>query len=181
MSTRVLGIDPGFASVGVAVVELEPSLEKVLHLAVIRTEKSALKREVRASDDNLRRARLIYEGLIAMCELHSVRVLCIESMSFPRNAGAASKVAMTWGVIAAIATHLRIPVVQASPQEVKKCVCGSKNASKEEVEAALRKAYSIEDLAEGVLFSQKEHVFDALAVVKCCLDSEVLRMARNLG
>ena len=166
---------------GVAVVELEPSTEKVLHLAVIRTEKSALKREVKASDDNLRRARLIYEGVIAMCSLYSVRALCAESMSFPRSSGVAAKVAMTWGVIAAIATQLGIPVVQSSPQEIKKVLCGSKAASKEEVEAALRKRYPFEGEGYEFIASQKEHAFDALGAVVASLDSEVLRMARTLG
>ena len=54
---KVLGLDPGFASIGAAVFELSKTGEVVSEVSVFKTSKSDKKRKVRASDDNLRRAR----------------------------------------------------------------------------------------------------------------------------
>jgi crossover junction endodeoxyribonuclease RuvC len=176
---QVLGIDPGFASVGIAVVRLHPVRETVMQLGVLHTAKSGVKQNVLAADDNLRRARELFDAL----NLHMawVTVICAESMSFPRNSQAAAKVAMAWGVIASLAQWKGLPIVQASPQTIKKAVCGVKSASKEDVQQALRMRYGempgVAELAKGEL----EHAFDALAAVVCCLDSEVVRMARKMA
>lgn len=176
---NVLGIDPGFASVGYAVVCLHPVRETVMKIGVIHTEKSGVKQNVLAADDNLRRAREVFTAL--NLQTAWVTALCAESMSFPRNSQAAAKVAMTWGVIAALAEWKGFPIVQASPQAIKKVLCGAKNASKEDVQQALQMRYGkvpgMEELSKGDM----EHAFDALAAVVCCLDSEVVRMARKMA
>ena len=165
---------------------------------MIHTEKSAKKREVRASDDNLNRARKIHEALRELLTRHKIGVICAETMSFPRNAGAAAKVAMCWGVIASLTQETGIPIVQASPQEIKKVLCGVASASKEDVQAALQERYPgkgsvsqptsfpgacdrpLSDILanNGVKKSDLEHPYDALAAIIACLDSEIMRMAR---
>lgn len=178
---RVIGVDPGFASIGYAVVRIEPEFEVVEALGVIRTEKSDAKRNVMASDDNLRRAREIYEAVRGILT-PSPFAICAETMSFPRNSGAAAKVAMCWGVIASLSAEKGIPVVQASPQEIKKVLCGARGASKEEVQEAVLKRYPenvvLRELT-GIIPSQREHAFDAVAAVVACLKSDVMRVARS--
>jgi crossover junction endodeoxyribonuclease RuvC len=176
---QVLGIDPGFASLGYALVRLHPVRETVMEIGVIHTEKSGAKQNVLAADDNLRRARELFTAI----NLHTawVTAICAESMSFPRNSQAAAKVAMSWGVIAALAELKGFPIVQASPQAIKKVVCGAKNASKEDVQQALRMRYGEMPGAAELTKGSMEHAFDALAAVVCCLDSEVVRMARKMA
>jgi crossover junction endodeoxyribonuclease RuvC len=176
---NVLGIDPGFSSLGYAVVQIHPVRETVLEIGVIHTEKSGAKRNVLAADDNLRRARELFQALNP--KMAWVRAICAESMSFPRHAPSAAKVAMSWGVLAALAEFRGLPIVQASPQEVKKAVCGAKSASKEEVQQALQMRYGSPPGMEEISKGDMEHAFDALAAVVCCLDSEVVRMARKLA
>jgi Holliday junction resolvasome RuvABC endonuclease subunit len=173
-----LGIDPGFASIGYAIVQIEP--EKLIDLGVIRTEKSGKKRGVLASDDNLRRAREIHKALLRKILGLRVVAICAESMSFPRNASAAAKVAISWGVLASIAEQLAIPIVQASPQEIKRKLCGRKDASKADIEAAVRKLYK-SPVEPNVPRSLREHAWDALSAIAACQDSDVLMMARRLG
>lgn len=175
----VLGIDPGFASMGVAVVDVTEHGVGVITLDVIRTQKDDRKRRTLASDDNVRRAREIAGRLF---EAH-IGAICAEAMSFPRNSSAAAKMALSWGVICALAQVRDVPIVQASPQQIKQAVTGSKTASKLDVEAALLKRYGnqIEQLVAHLPDSQHEHAFDALAAVVACLDSDVLRMARRVG
>lgn len=178
-SVYVLGLDPGFASIGYTVYKLGTP-DEVVRMGLIRTEKSSAKRNVRASEDNLERARTIAEELQALLKEFDIRLICAETMSFPRNSSAAAKMAMCWGVMAALSLQHSIPVAQATPQEVKKAVTGQKDASKEDVQAALKKRWALEALVEEIPPSKQEHPFDALAVVIACSGSEVFRFARKM-
>ena len=179
-SVRILGLDGGFACMGYGVIELSQASEKILDLGVIQTEKSDKKRAVRASDDNLRRARELAEHLELLMARYDIRAVACESMSFPRSASVAQKLGIAWGVVATVVHLRRLPVVQASPQEVKKKLCGKRDASKEDVQHAL--ALRFEDafvertrvMNKGV----REHPADALAAVVACLDSDVIRAMR---
>jgi crossover junction endodeoxyribonuclease RuvC len=186
----IMGIDPGFAACGWALVRLRPTAEEVLGLGVIETEKSDKKRQVRASDDNLRRARELTSELQVVLEQRGgerVAVLAAEAQSWPRNAGAVAKVGIAWGVVAALATIHSVSVVQASPQEVKKAICGRKDASKEAIAEAMLSwaaprgaADAIRAMRAEVAGAKHEHAWDALAAVVTCLDSELVRMGRAL-
>lgn len=185
----VLGLDPGFKNVGWCVIGYDNTHMVPVAFGVVRTEKSETKREVRAADDNLRRTREIVKALMAVFagvrspsgDLWVPKCLCAEAMSFPRNASAAAKVAMTWGVIASLSELLRMPIVQATPQEVRRSLLGfiGKKASKEEVqEAVLKKLPTLKDHPswEAIPGSLHEHVYDSFAAALACQDSEVVRM-----
>ena len=184
----VLGIDPGFASVGYVVVNIASENLTPVKMGLIETVKSANKRNVRASEDNLERAKEIADALQKLIKDYNIRLICAETMSYPRNSGAAAKMAMCWGVIAALAHQHSIPVTQASPQEVKKAVCGKKDASKEEVQAAVAARFPVvaahDKDGDGILNvakSKQEHPYDALAVVVACSTSEVFLFARRMA
>ncbi len=193
----VVGFDPGFASCGFAVVQLFPAYETVLEMGVIRTSKSDKKTKTFAADDNLRRCRevakeverLLMQGTIetlpsgASHHYWSRRAVCAEAMSFPRSASVAAKMAMTWGVLVANVERAKLPLLQATPQEMKVKLTGRKDASKEDVEAALKKKYgkAIARHVKGIPPSLHEHAYDALASIVTCLDSEVIRMVRTMS
>lgn len=184
MPVLVLGIDPGFANVGWALVELDGAAAKetVVGMGLIETEKSSAKQNVLASNDNFRRAREISR---ALRQVTSVRphVLCAESMSFPRNASSAAKTAMTWGVVADFCEVEEIPLLMASPKELKRAVCADASASKEKIQEALRERFGARPVellkAAGVPPSSQEHPYDALAAVVACLHSETLSLLRR--
>lgn len=184
----VLGLDPGFASIGYALVLLDGGGRMIpQRMGVFHTEKSSAKRKVFASDDNVRRACEIYSfvrGLMTEGPHGPVRAVCAETMSFPRSSSVAAKMAMCWGVLAALSQQLDVPILQASPMELKLRVAASKKASKEEVQAALEKTFGAEQLrvlCEGVTKTTLEHPYDALGAVVACRESEVLRLARRMS
>lgn len=177
-SFTALGLDPGFADFGWAKVNIYAYRADVPAMGVIRTEKSAAKRNVLAVDDNLRRTFEIYDNLSSLFE--GVSVVCVESMSFPRNSSAAAKVAMTWGVMASLVKKCGVPLLQVSPQAIKKAVCKKNNASKEEVESAVKSIFPFKaGLLEDVAPSHHNHAWDALAAVHACMDSDVMRALKQ--
>ena len=180
---RLLGIDAGFASIGYSIVELGDRCDRVVEMGLIRTEPSSKKRKVLAAEDNVRRTREIAKALIQLHCSHKPKALCCETMSFPRNSSSAAKMAMFWGVLIALAHTWGLPIIQATPQEIKKACCGAKNASKDEVEAALRKRYRTTpwiDLLDGMPPSLHNHAWDALGATATCLDSDTILLLRQL-
>lgn len=187
----VLGLDPGFAETGVAVVRLGPDGELTpLHLGVVGTQKAKKKANVFASEDNVTRSRIIYKQLKILARDTSyerggpVKAFCAETMSFPRNASTAAKMSLCWGVISALSEEFDTPVLQATPQGLKKFVAGSKSASKEDIHRALEKVFGaamLEKLCADIPESKREHPFDALSAVLACQSSEVLRLARRMS
>lgn len=179
----ILGLDPGFANIGFAMTSTSGSEVKAIGL--ISTEKSNKKQKVRASDDNALRTREIVRALNMLKVYGNIVAICAESMSFPRSSSVSAKMALSWGAIIAFAVlNSEIPIVQSTPQEIKRAVCGKKSASKEEVQAALvaryRDQYLVEKL-DGIAHSMHEHPFDALGSIVAGFESDTLQLLRRLG
>jgi crossover junction endodeoxyribonuclease RuvC len=175
----VLGIDGGFASMGLAAVDLTPTTERVDRAWVVRTELSAKKLGVRSGDDTCRRARELAKAVGAAIAEYSPMAIAIESPSWPRSAGVAAKMGVAFGVVFALAEKHRLPLVMATPMDVKKAVTGSKTASKDDVIGALELRFP--DLELPQQLTLQEHAADAVGVVIACLDTDALRMARRLA
>ncbi len=177
------GYDPGLAHFGFASLALHARGEEPLDLGVLKTVKSDAKRKMLTADDNVRRGRELVDALgVSLGD--GTRLVCSESFSHPRNSSAAAKLSLSWGIFIAH-VHLRdLPLLQASPQEVKLAVCKTKDASKQDIQDALIARYPGADLL-GKLDARKqntkehrEHAFDALATIVTCLNSEIVRMLR---
>jgi crossover junction endodeoxyribonuclease RuvC len=181
MSIRVLGVDPGLANMGVAAVELTSDGESICEVSVFSTVKSTKKQNVNASSDTIRRARTLSLELANFFERHRPCVVAVEAMSFPRNASSAAKTAVSWGLLVSEVRRYNIPIVQASPQEMKRALCGKVSASKLEVQEVLKARHpdAFHDFVREYPKRQHEHGFDAVGAVVACLDSEVMRMARG--
>jgi len=179
----ILGVDPGFASFGYSMVHLLPSIEEVMLTDVIRTQKSPKKLNVKAADDNFRRSQAIAAVLHEVVKKWQPVAIAAEAMSFPRNASAAAKVAMAWGILSDICYVYQLPMVQATPQEIKKALCDNKSATKSDIQRALEDRYPNQFLrfTQTVPAGQWEHGFDAAGAVVTCLDSDVVRMARGMA
>lgn len=175
----VLGIDGGFASMGVAAVNLGPEGEQLRRCWVVRTEKSAKKLGVRSGDDTARRARELAREVSAALAEFRPGAIAIEAPSWPRNAGVAAKMGVAFGVVFGLVQERGLPLVMASPQDVKRAVCGVKTASKDDVALAIERRFP--DVEWPKQSTLQEHAADAIAVVLACLDSDALQMARRLS
>jgi Holliday junction resolvasome RuvABC endonuclease subunit len=157
------------------VVELDGAGDRLISLGVLRTEKSSKKQNVLAAADNFRRAREIGRALARILLENNVDAICAEAMSFPRSSSVAAKMAMCWGVLAQLCEALCLPLVQASPKDIKRAVTGSAAASKDDVQAALSSRFpDAVGLVGSIPRSFHEHAFDAVGAVVACRGSEVL-------
>jgi Holliday junction resolvasome RuvABC endonuclease subunit len=192
MNTILLGIDPGFSHLGYAALCIAPNGTSLRcdAFGLFETEKSAKKLSVLATEDSLRRARELHEALDALIRSlgddRNVLVgLAAEAMSWPRNAAVTGKMGIAWGVIASLSCAHRLPILQASPQMVKKGVAGSKTVTKDEVAAAVLRMVPSATKAGGTLAevaarlpkTKREHPFDALAAALVCRQSQAVQMA----
>lgn len=180
----ILGLDPGFSSIGYAVVQLLAKQTHVLECGVITTEKGDTKL---VSEDNLNRAQDIHAALSDIIrrfekqENDRFRAICAESMSFPRSSSVAAKMAMCWGVIAGLAYNHAMPVYQITPQKLKKEITGEKTASKEQVQESIIKVFGAAIPLKGKIPKGKlEHPYDALGAVLALEATPELKLIRNL-
>lgn len=184
---KLIGIDPGFASIGFAVMHV-PTKDRacVLEMGIIETEASAKKNRIVSTEDNLRRAKEIARALRTLLARHvSASAFCAEAMSFPRSASVAAKMAMCWGVLAALSEATSVPILQSSPQHVKRVACGKISATKEEIQDRMLELYpEIAPMREKLLTPKGttndwEHPHDALACAHAMLGSEAVEIARR--
>ena len=177
MGIILLGIDPGLASMGVAVIETTAARPRIVALDVLRTAKSPRKAGVLQSEDTTERLRALAEALGAICAAHRPSAFCMESFSPPRSASVAAKCGMAVGLVVGLAVELGVPVFQASPQTIRRRLGLPKGASKAEVWDAVENR--IGGRPDGARWSsawngkqpaagQQEHAFDALAAAVVC-------------
>jgi len=121
---RILGIDPGFARVGWAVIENQNAKYKMQSCGCIETSKDIASQE-RLTD--------VYKQVCALIKKYRPDVLAIEELFFTTNAKTAFKVGEARGVIILAATMQKIPVFSYTPLQIKIAVTGYGKADKSQV------------------------------------------------
>jgi Holliday junction resolvasome RuvABC endonuclease subunit len=177
--TYLLGIDGGLATFGAARVSIVGGILELDRVATFRTEKLSGKQAPYASDDNVRRCRELVRFVLGFVGAPPPVVICAEAMSFPRSSSVAAKIGMGWGAVSTLAEVWAVPIVQASPQQIKKTLVGKANASKEEVRIAVEEWFP--DVTWPKNKGDVEHAADAVAAVLACRESDVVRMAMLMG
>ncbi len=186
MTKLLLGIDPGLRRCGWSAVLVEDGVPRLHSCGVFKTEKSAKKLNVLASSDNVRRCRELWT-MLEDCYLDNsepgsfmedASCICVESQSWPRSASSSAKTGMAWGVLSAWAECHQIPLVQASPQQIKFAATGKGTASKQAVAEGLAKRPGFENLPallDQLNKGDREHAADATGAVVACLGSDLVR------
>lgn len=129
---RILGIDPGYERLGIAVLEknLGDKKEMLLFSACFKT-KAALPLPERIFMVGVEVARVIAEWRPTM--------LAIEKLYFEKNTSSAMGVSEARGAIIFAARAAGLNVAEFTPQQIKSAVTGYGKASKDGVQAMVRK------------------------------------------
>ena len=170
MNKHILGIDPGLAKFGYAITDYDLNLEA---FNCVETKKGNAR--LKAVDDFIR-YKQITRILKYLKNNYNIALICAESMSHPRAAQSAAKLARSWGVLGFFSEELSVPVIMLSPQEIKRSLTGATNASKQDIQDALRaKGYDLPKMAKAKL----EHPADALAAIFACQYTQIFRAVVN--
>jgi Holliday junction resolvasome RuvABC endonuclease subunit len=169
MDIKVVGCDPSLRNFGLvkATLDIESLKFKVDDMILVESEDDAKKQKtVRKNSDDLRRARLLYEGFQDACKDASFAFVEVPVGS--QSARAMASYGMCLGVLA---SH-PIPMIQVTPTEVKKAGTGFATATKSEmIDAAVEahpyaKWLTRKFKGELLLTGDNEHLADALFAIK---------------
>lgn len=121
---RILGIDPGIARVGWAVIQTHTPEPIALSFGCITTDKNE-------KPEN--RLLQIHTATALLCKKFYPECMSVESLFFATNVTTAIGVGQSRGIILLAAAESHIPVVSYSPLAVKRAITGDGRADKKQV------------------------------------------------
>ena len=149
---RILGIDPGYATVGYGIVETDGFRFSVLGYGAVTTEPDL---------SFPQRLKLIYDDIITLIEKYNPEELSIERLYFNTNTTTAIDVAQARGVIVMAAYSKGLSVNEYTPLQVKQAVTGYGKAEKRQVMEMVRSLLSLKSVPKP------DDTADALALAIC--------------
>ena len=155
-----IGIDPGLASTGYAVVAGPPARPRVLAIGTVRTSPRRPHPE---------RLCAIHDEIAALVEAHAVGAAAIESWFVHPISRSAMAMAETRGAIIVALARAGVEVVEYSPNTIKQSVTGSGSADKGQVRTMVGRITGARP--------ETDHAADALAAAVCHMSSAPLRGA----
>lgn len=121
----VLGIDPGYERLGIAIIEKSGNEKEVLLFSnCFKTDKKL---------DHSKRLSLVREEIISVCEKWKPDMASVETLFFSKNKKTAGPVAQARGVILETLSSLDIKIKELSPATIKLAVTGNGRATKENI------------------------------------------------
>jgi crossover junction endodeoxyribonuclease RuvC len=121
----VLGIDPGTAALGYGIVEATGGRLHEIDHGVFET----------SPDTSMPERLLAVHGAVsAWLASHQPDVVAVERLFFSRNAQTAFGVGQARGVVLLAAAEAGLPVMEATPNEVKSAIAGFGGADKQQVQ-----------------------------------------------
>lgn len=126
---RAIGIDPGTARLGYAVVELRGGAQVLIACAAITTPAKLPMHE---------RLSRIYEALSEVVREHAPKEMAVEELFFAKNVTTAVAVGQARGIALLVAAQAGLTVAEYKPMHVKQAVHGYGLATKEQVGEMVR-------------------------------------------
>lgn len=148
----ILGIDPGYATIGYGAVHYEKNRFQPIRFGAITTP---------AGEEFSSRLETIYDDMNALLDLIPAEALSIEQLFFSKNKTTAIDVAHARGVILLAARKHRVPIFEYTPMQVKQSVVGYGLAEKAQVMEMTRQLLGLEKVP------RPDDTADALALAVC--------------
>lgn len=151
---RVIGIDPGYDRLGVAIIEKVTGYETVVFSTCLQSDRSLALPE---------RIHTIGAALVDILTTYSPTKLAIETLFFNKNVKTALGVAQARGMILYLGKQNGCTIHEYGPQEIKVAVTGYGKSDKPAVIAMVKR------LARSVPDNAHDDEYDAIAVGITCL------------
>ena len=144
---RILGIDPGFATIGFGLIAAERGSVQMLRYGAITTP---------AGMEFPQRLKLIYDDMTELLEVLKPDAVSVEELFFNTNITTGIQVAHGRGVILLACTKCGVPIFEYTPLQVKQAVAGYGRAEKRQVMDMTKRLLHLEktprpdDAADGL-------------------------------
>ena len=135
--TSVLGVDPGIAQMGLAVVARRDRRAVLVWADTVRTS---------ADLDEASRLRAVAAAVREAIDEHRPQSVAIERVAWNKNQVSALHVARATGAVMVVAAEAGLPVEEYAPSEVKSAITGQGNADKRQVQQALERIHGLHDV-----------------------------------
>ena len=149
---RVRGIDPGVATIGFGLVEVDRSHQTLLRYGVITTP---------AGLPLSRRLLQISEDMEELLRQFKPQEMAVEELFFTKNITTGIAVAHGRGVILLAAERAGVPVYEYTPMQVKQAVAGYGGADKRQVMLMTQRLLKMKEIP------RPDDAADALALAIC--------------
>lgn len=148
----ILGIDPGYAIVGIGVLEYVGNKFRPIEYNAITTHSSMI---------TSLRLKKIKEEICMYLHKYNPDAVAIEELFFNNNAKTAIAVAQARGVLVAETASLGIPIYEYTPLQIKQAVTGYGRAEKGQIQQMVKMLLNLNAIPKP------DDAADALAVAIC--------------
>lgn len=148
----IIGIDPGYAIVGIGVVEYAGNKFRTLEYNAITTP---------AGMNTVDRLKKIYDEMTIYIEKYKPDSIAVEELFFNSNQKTAINVAQARGVILVAAANHGVPISEYTPLQVKQSVTGYGRAEKSQIQQMVKMILGLNAIPKP------DDAADALALAIC--------------
>lgn len=162
----ILGIDPGYAIVGVGIIEYNGNKFKTIAYDAITTH---------AKTATSLRLKTIYDDINFCIDKFRPDAIAIEELFFNNNAKTAIAVAQARGVLVVSAANRGIPIYEYTPLQIKQSVAGYGRADKQQVQHMVKALLGLNTIPKP------DDAADALAVAICHANASTMNEQLSLN
>lgn len=162
---KILGVDPGTATTGFAVLEKIKSVRndcsknfKVIDFGCIITLTTFTAGE---------RLQQIYKEISLLITKYKPDIISVESLFFFKNLKTVMPVSQAKGIVLLAAAQKKIPVLEFTPLQVKMTIAGYGRAEKKQVQKMTKELLDLSGFNLKEKYRNKDDAADALGVAIC--------------
>lgn len=150
---RILGIDPGTALTGYAVMDSDDNsaFSLVAHGVIRTSQKSPMHK----------RLNMLHDELLEIAQTHTPKVMSIERLFFNTNAKTAMTVGQARGVVMLVGAKTEAEIYEYTALQAKKALTNYGRADKKEMQEAVRKFIGLKEIIKP------DDANDAVAMAIC--------------
>lgn len=151
-SFSVIGIDPGIATTGFAILKKEKDEVKVVKYGAIETPKNV---------ELGKRLHLLYLELKDIFENYDVDFVAVEKIFFNTNLKTVVSVSEARGIVLLVSEQYNKKVFEYTPLEVKKSILGFGRATKSDIQNSIKAILNLDKIPKP------DDAADAIAIALC--------------
>jgi crossover junction endodeoxyribonuclease RuvC len=153
----IMGIDPGTAKTGYAIIETNSKQEiPLLHDVSCINTQAGLGMHIRL--------RQLHDELLSLAEEYKPELMVVEKLFFNTNAKTAMSVGQARGIPLLVAAKMDINIVEYTALQAKLVLTGYGRSSKKEMQEAVRKVMNLDEVVKP------DDANDALAMALCYIN-----------